>query len=219
MGQKVTLALLQNTSLVLATTAIKGAHKNTNSVQKTGLFVPQRDGRQTPRMLKCMENLNLGQRDPQHCFRAQDNFYRDPLPEVTSDFPCIRSRCRSNFRGSRPVVIKRSNLQSAVQRRFLQSSVCYPKERGLTPSSDRPWCPQQVCFEPSLSDGKYSLFENVTVKRRLYDKYRFKGRIPLHPLQSILSLRGFSALCGIPQSTSSKFYHSAFVRPRGYSPS
>ena len=131
MGQKVTTARLQNTSLVLATTAIKGAHKNTNPVQKTGLFVPQRDGRQTPRMLKCLEKLNLGRGDPQHCFRAQDNFYRDPLPEVTSDFSCIGSRCRSNFRGSRPVVIKRSNLQSAnVQRWFLHSSVCYSKERG-----------------------------------------------------------------------------------------
>ena len=52
------------------------AHKNTNLVklvQKNGLFVPQSDGRQTPRTIPCMlENDNIGPGDPQPCYELQN---------------------------------------------------------------------------------------------------------------------------------------------------
>lgn len=177
--QRPTLARLQSTSRAQITMVTRGIHRNTNPVQKTEIFVPPRDGRQTPRTLKCLEKLDNRQRDSKYCVRGEDTVFRNSISEVAPDFQCVGSGLCAHCRGSQPVVIKGSDLQSPnLNRRILQSSVCGPKERGFTSACDRPQCPQQVCIEPSFPDGKHSLFKNSIVTRRLYDKYRSKRRLP-----------------------------------------
>ena len=145
-----------------------------------GIFVPQRDVSQTPRMHRHMENPNFGPRDPIYCFGIQDTVFQRPCSKISTSHPSIGSRFNPCFSGSERITSKRGYQNYTLyKRRVLQSSVSCPQKGWTYASGDRPECSKQVHCKRSFPDGKSKLLKDVAFARGFYDKYRFKRRIPV----------------------------------------
>ena len=145
-----------------------------------GIFVPQRDVSQTPRMHRHMENPNFGPRDPIYCFGIQDTVFQSPCSKISTSHPSIGSRFNPCFSGSERITSKRGYQNYTLyKRRVLQSSVSCPQKGWTFASGDRPECSKQVLCKRSFPDGKSKLLKDVAFARGFYDKYRFKRRMPV----------------------------------------
>ena len=158
-------ALLTKTDPFLAPTS------NTTAVQKTGVpFVPPSKGQKNQRIHRQLEENNLRPRHPQYCFRLQN-----PIALQTSSvYPCSvksqPSKCPPyRFRGREPSHQGGHCRNYPHKRGFLQSLVPSPQEGWNFSACDRLKFPEQVCGKLSLPDGKHSLPEVSTSKRRLHD--------------------------------------------------
>ena len=135
-----------------------------------------------------MEDPNIGPSDPFNCFRVQDNLFQNTFPKVSSVYPDIGSGGTSNFKGSQRVVAERGHREDPLfKRRLLQPPVSCTQKGWTYASGDRSKLSKQVDIKRTLPDGKSQLSENVAVKRRFYDKYRFKGRLPFRSRSPVVS--------------------------------
>ena len=151
-------------------------------VQKTAPFVPipRRDVSKTLRVPSHLEYPNIGPIDPFNCVRVQDNFFQNSFPKVSSVYPIIGSGGTSNFTGSQRVVAERGHRENPLfRRRLLQPPFSCTQKGWTSASGDRSKLSEQVHFKRAFPDGKSQLPKNVAFERRFYDKYRFKGRLPV----------------------------------------
>ena len=98
--------------------------------------------------------------------------------------PNHRVRGTSNFTGSQRVVAERGHREDPLfKRRLLQPPFSCTQKGWTYASGDRSKLSEQVHFKRAFPDGKSQLPKNVAFERRFYDKYRFKGRLPVssHP--------------------------------------
>lgn len=127
-----------------------------------------------------LENPNIGPTDPFNCVRVQDNFFQNSFPKVSSVYPIIGSGGTSNFTGSQRVVAERGHRENPLfKRRLLQPPFSCTQKGWTYASGDRSKLSEQVHFKRAFPDGKSQLPKNVAFERRFYDKYRFKGRLPV----------------------------------------
>ncbi|KAL9964636.1 hypothetical protein ACROYT_G028306 [Oculina patagonica] len=148
----------------------------------------KRDVSKTPRVPSHLENPNIGPTDPFNCVRVQDNFFQNSFPKVSSIYPIIGSGGTPNFTGDQRVVAERGHREDPLfKRRLLQPPFSCTQKGWTYASGDRSKLSEQVHFKRAFPDGKSQLFENVAFKRRFYDKYRFKGRLPFSSRPPVIS--------------------------------
>ncbi|KAL9980102.1 hypothetical protein ACROYT_G008645 [Oculina patagonica] len=93
-----------------------------------------------------------------------------------------------NFTGDQRVVAERGHREDPLfKRRLLQPPFSCTQKGWTYASGDRSKLSEQVHFKRAFPDGKSQLFENVAFKRRFYDKYRFKGRLPFSSRPPVIS--------------------------------
>ena len=181
-------------------------------VQKTGFCVPltRRDVSQTLRVHSVLENSKIRPTDSLNCVRLQDNFPQNSFSKVSTIYPSIGSGGPPNIPGGERVIAKRGHTEDPLYQRRL---FLVPKKGGtVRPVIDLSSLNKFIvnehfqmenlsCLKTLLLPGEF--MTNIDLK----DAYR---SVPVHASsRKFLQFASF----GREHLTTSKLFHSAFVRP------